>query len=86
MDFVFHILYSPSRWRMPWFWILFELNRFSIIEAAGSAAEVAVPWTLFFALNFFPFRRNGVFQSAGVCSAEFPKSMFLCHGVGHVFG
>ena len=26
--------------------LLFELNRFSVIEAAGSAAEVSVPWSL----------------------------------------
>ena len=55
----------------------FDLNHLCIREAAGSAAEVAFTWNVFFALKIFPSRRNGVFHSAVVCSAEFPKSMYL---------
>ena len=64
----------------------FDLDRWFIREAVGSDAGVAVPWTLSSTLRIFQSRCNGVFHRAVVCSAEFSKSMFLCHGVGHVFG
>ena len=54
--------------------------------AAGLAAGVAALWTLYYTLLVFSSRYNGVFHVSGMCTSELLKSMFLCHGVGHIVG